>query len=231
MLQENRRMTFDTFVENARAIFDNFPNEQVWVQGGMRPNRQLQKPEAGYCIVIRYDTRTTSAISHFMSKIRSVLPPIVEYSERNLHTTVGTYGKGDMERFVPDSATLLHLMKSIERGISNHSKNLCVEFGRWLYNDEAILISGHPNQDLWYLFQSIGNACQENGYRLEMGRITHITTTRFISGISRQEFEKFIRLMKSAPMIAATKPRAIDLATWRCDGLIFDTVTHNRYYL
>jgi 2'-5' RNA ligase len=224
-------MTFDSFVKNARAIFDSFPNEQVWLQGGLRPNRQLQKPEAGYCIVIRYDEKTTSAISHFMTKIRSVLPPIVEYSEQNLHTTVGTYGKRNMEGFVPDSATLQHLMKSVEKGINNHPQNLRIEFGRWLYNDEAILVSGYPNQDLWYLFQDIENACQENGYPLEMGRIVHITTARFISGVSRQEFEKFILLMKSAPTVTPARPSAIDLATWRCDGLEFNLVTYKRYCL
>lgn len=224
-------MTLDSFVKNAQAIFDSFPNEQVWLQGGLRPNRQLQKPEAGYCIVIRYDEKTTHAISHFMAKIRSVLPPIVEYSEQNLHTTVGTYGKENMERFVPDSATLQYLIKLVEKGINYRPQNLRVEFGRWLYNDEAILVSGYPNQDLWCLFEDIKNACQENGYPLEMGRIVHITTARFISGISRQEFEKFILLMKSAPTVAHTKPSAIDLATWRCDGLEFNLVTHKRYYL
>jgi hypothetical protein len=224
-------MTFDIFVENAQAIFDSFPNEQVWLQGGLRPNRQLQKPEAGYCIVIRYNEKTTGAISHFMTKIRSVLPPLVEYSEKNLHTTVGTYGKRNMEGFVPDSATLQHLMKSVEKGINNHPQNLRVEFGRWLFNDEALLISGYPNQALWCLFQSIRNACQENGYPLEMGRIVHITTARFTSGVSHQAFEKFILLMKSAPTVAPAKPSAIDLATWCCDGLIFDIVTHKRYYL
>ena len=224
-------MIFDNFVENAQTIFDSFPNEQIWLQGGLSPNRQLQKPEAGYCIVIRYDEKTTSVISHFMTNIRFVLPPIVEYSEQNLHTTVGTYGKENMEGFFPNSATLQNLMKSVDKGISNRSQNLCVKFGRWLYNDEAMLISGYPNQDLWYLFQDIKNACQGNGYPLEMARIVHITTARFISGVSRQEFEKFISSMKSAPTIAPAQPSAIDLATWQCDGLEFKLVTHKRYYL
>ena len=224
-------MTFDIFVENARAIFDGFPNEQVWIQGGLRPNRQLQKPEAGYCIVIRYDEKTTSTISHFMTKIRSVLTSIVEYSEQNLHTTVGTYGKGDMKGFISDSATLQHLMKSVEKGINNHLLNLSIEFGRWLYNDEAILISGYPNQDLWHLFQNIGNVCEENGFPLEMRRMMHITTARFIGSVTAQEFEKFSFLMKSAPAIETAIPSSIDLATWCCDGLAFNLDIHKRYRL
>jgi 2'-5' RNA ligase len=231
MAQENVLMNFDTFVEKAQAIFDSFPNEQVWLQGGLRPNRQLQRPEAGLCIVMRYDEMTTSPISHFMTKIRSILPLIVEYSQQNLHTTVGTYGKGDVDGFVPDLITLQHLMRSVEKGIGNRPQNLRVAFGKWLYNDEAILISGFPNEELWQLFQNIGDACQEKGYPLEMARIIHITTARFISSISRPEFEQFVRLMKSAPMIASTKPNAIDLATWHCDGLAFDIVTHKRYWL
>jgi 2'-5' RNA ligase len=231
MAQENLPLTFDTFIEKAQAIPDSFPNEQVWLQGGLRPNRQLQRPEAGYCIVMRYDEMTTSPISHFMTKVRSILPPIVEYSEQNLHTSLGTYGKRDMEGFVPDLAILQQLVKSVEEGIGNRPKNLRVEFGRWLYNDEAILISGSPNQDLWQLFQNIGNACQENGYPSEMARIVHITTARFISSISRPEFEQFVRLMKSAPKLASAKPSTIDLATWHCDGLVFDIAVHRRYRL
>jgi hypothetical protein len=231
MAQENLSMTFDTFVEKARAIFDSFPNEEGWLQSGLRPNRQLQRPEAGYCIVMRYDEMTTRPILHFMTKVCSLLPPIVEYSQQNLHTTVGTYGKGDMEGFVPDLVTLEQLGGSVEKVIGNRPHNLRIEFGRWLYNDEAILISGFPNEDLWQLFQNIGNACQENGYPLEMTRITHITTARFISGILRPEFEQFARIMKSAPTIASVKPSVIDLATWHCDGLTFEIAIQKRYSL
>jgi len=226
--KENRHMTFDVFVKNAQVIFDSFPNEQVWIQGGLRPNRQLQKPEAGYCVVFRYDEKITRVISHFMKKIRSFLPHLVEYNEQNLHTTIGTYGKSNMKEFVPDSAILQLLMESVEKGINNYSQNICIEFRKWLYNDEAILVSGYPNQDLWCLCQNIGNAFQEDGFSLEMGRIIHITTARFTSNVSFQEFEKFSLLMKSAPVLETTKPIAIDLATWRCDGLEFNIVTHKR---
>lgn len=220
-------MTFDTFIEKTQAIFDSFPNEQVWLQGGLRPNRQLQRPEAGYCIMMRYDELTTSPILHFMTKIRSVLLPIVEY----LHTTVATYGKGNMEGFVPDLMTLRQLVKLVEKGIVNRPQNLHIEFGRWLYNDEVVLISGYLNEDLWQLFQNIGTVCQENGYALEMSRVIHITTARFINSISRPEFEEFVHVMKSAPKLASAKPSAIDLATWHCDGLIFDLATYKRYRL
>src|SRR5215216_2287118 len=127
-------MTFNTFVEKARAIFHSFPNEELWLQGGLRPNRQLQRPEAGYCIVLRYDEMTTRAILHFMTKVCSLLPPIVEYSQPNLHTTVGTYGKGDMEGFVPNLVTLQQLGRSVEKAIGNPPPNLRIEFRRWLYN-------------------------------------------------------------------------------------------------
>jgi hypothetical protein len=49
--------------------------------------------------------------------------------------------------------------------------------------------------------------------------------------VSFQEFEKFGLLVKSAPILGTTKPVAIDLATWRCDGLEFNLVTHKRYVL
>jgi hypothetical protein len=224
-------MNFETFTENAQAIFDSFPNEQVWLQGGLRPNPQLQRPEAGYCIVMRYDEMTTGPILRFMTEIRSVLPPIVEYSQNSLHTTVATYGKRDMAGFVPQLETIQHLARSVEKGMGNRSQNLRIEFREWLYNNEAILIAASPSENLWQLFQNIGKVCQENGYSLEMARIAHITTARFISSVSRPEFELFIRLMKSAPAIASTRPRAIDLATWHCDGLTFDLAIHKRYDL
>jgi hypothetical protein len=226
------KIAFETYVENARTIFESFPNERVWLQGGLRPNRQLQKPEAGYCIVLRYDERTTNSILRFMAQVRSVLPPVVEYSEQTLHTTIGTYGKGDMAKFILDSATLSHLAKAIENGMQGHySTNPCVEFGKWLYNEETILVSGYINRDLWHLFQNIENAGRDEGYLLEMGRITHITTARFMSGVTSQEFERFRHLMKSAPIIEPSRPSAIELATWRCDGRQLHLATHKRYNL
>lgn len=224
-------MTFNEYTTNAQAIFDNFPNEHIWRRGGFAPNRQLQHPEAGYCIVLRYDDKTTSAISHFMTKIRSVLPPIVEYDERNFHSTIGVYGKKNLHDFVPESTTLKLLMKSVEKGLTPCPQNPHIEFGKWLYNNEAILLSGYPNQAVWEISQNINHACRENGYALEVGRIIHITTARFISGVTSQVFEQFSKLMKSAPFIKPTKPIALDLATWRCDGLTFDLVTHYQYCL
>jgi hypothetical protein len=224
-------MTFELFTENAQAIFDSFPNERVWLQGGLRPNRQMGQPEAGYCIVLRYAEETTRAIEKFMTRVRFVLPPMVAYNRQNFHTTVGTYGKGNLQGFEPEPATLQRLMASVETGLSNKPHDLRIEFGGWFYNDETILISGYPNLELWRLCQNIGKACQKNGFPLEMGRIMHVTTARFISNVTDQEFDQFSHIMKTAPVIKTTTPSSIDLATWSCDGIEFFLVTHQRYLL
>ena len=181
--------------------------------------------------MIRYDEKTTNMISHFIKKVHTILPPMVEYNERSFHTTIGVFDKGDMKGFVPDFAVLKSLGKSVETGLRNGPENPEVTFEKWLYNNEAILISGYPNQDLWCLSQNIGDACQENRVPLERGPIIHITTARFISGVPRPVFEQFLLLMETVPAIGSTKPSAIDIATWRCDGLTFDIVTHERYSL
>ena len=224
-------MTFESFIANSKAVFKRFPNEQVWLQGGFTPNSQLQKPEEGYCVVLRYDEKTTNLISDFMNKVCTVLPPLVEYNEQSFHTTIGVFAKGDLKGFVPDIALLRLLAKSVETGLRNSPGSPVVTFEKWLYNNEALLISGYPNQDLWRLSQNIGAACQENRVPLERGRILHVTTARFISGVPRPVFEQFLLLMESAPVIGVTKPVAIDVATWQCDGLAFDMVTHERFPL
>ena len=224
-------MTHIDFLENAQSIFESFPNEQVWAQGGLQPKRQLQKPEAGYCVVFRYDEKITSVITHFMAKIHSTLPNLLTYNAENLHTTIGTYGKTDMKEFVSDSTIIRRLEESLEKGLSGHSGNILIEFGKWLYNEEAILIPGYPNQELWHLIQSIGNICQENGLSLDMGRIMHITTARFTENVSFQTFEAFSSIMKTAPVLNGVKPIAIDLATWSCDGLIFNLIPHKHFIL
>jgi hypothetical protein len=224
-------MTFENYLANAQTIFKSFPNQDVWLQGGLKPNRQVQNPEAGYCVVLRYDQETTTALVRFMSKIQAVLPPILEYTQRNLHTTIGVYGKGDMRGFTPDPAALQNLAKSIEQGINNHPQGPLIELGQWLFNDEAMLVSGYPNQALWQIFQNIGNACQKNGHALKMGRIVHITTARFISAVTRPMFEQFANMMESAPVLGPVRPCGIDLAVWRCDGLTFEIITHQRYNL
>lgn len=195
------------------------------------PNRQLQKPEAGYCIVIRYDEKTTDTIAAFMEKVQAILPPIVKYTPHTFHTTIGVYGKEETLDFVPDFELLGYLNKSVEEGLKACSGTPFVEFRQWLFNQEAILVSGSPNENLWHLFQNIKIACQKNGFSLEMGRIVHVTTARFISSVSYHVFERFMHVMKSAPIIESTKPEAVDLASWRCDGLLFDLVTHQRYAL
>ena len=223
--------SFDTYIANTKVIFGSFPNERVWSQGGLMPNRQLQEPEAGYCIVLRYAEDTTDSISHLMSQIRAILPPVVEYNERNLHSTIGVYSKQRMSEFVPEPVALKGLRMAIEDGISRRPHNLRVELDHWLLNNETIVIPGYPNHDLWRLAKSIGDICSRDGYELEMAQIIHVTTARFISGVSYPIFQQLTRLVKSSPRIGSVKPAAIELATWRCDGLMFELDTHSRYSL
>jgi hypothetical protein len=224
-------MTFEGFITNSKAIIERFPNQQVWLQGGFSANRQLYKPEAGYCIVIRYDEKTTSLISHFIQELYSILPPVVEYNERSFHTTIGVFNKSELKGFVPDPSVLKLLSKSVQAGLWKGTENPEVTFEKWAFNNEAILVPGYPNHDLWCLAQNIMNACHENRVPLEPWRIIHITTARFIHGVSQQVFKQFLLLMESAPALEPTKPIAIDVATWRCDGLTFEMATHERYPL
>jgi len=227
----NPTMTLESFLASSKAIFERFPNEQVWLQGGFLPNRQLQDPEAGYCVVLRYDETTTDVLLQFMSKVYAILPPVVEYNARSFHTTLGVFAKGELNGFVPDVAVLEALGKSVETGLSNSPHNPRVTFAEWLFNCETMLVPGYPNQDLWELAQNIGKACQENRVPLEPGRMLHTTTARFIHAVSRPIFEQFLRLMETAPLIQPAKPSAIEVATWRCDGLTFELATHERYPL
>jgi 2'-5' RNA ligase len=224
-------MTFADYITNAQGIFDRFPNETVWAQGGVKPNRQIENPEAGYCIVFRYDEETAGAISQFMTQLHAALPPMVVYNAPNLHTTIGVYGKRRLQEFEPDQAITKRLASSIQEGLRHCPHNPGLELQKWLFNNEAVLVSGSPNEALWRLAQDIGRAGQRNGFKLEMSRITHITTARFIVDFTKQIFDHFVFLMKSAPLIGAVKPNAIDLATWQCDGLSFKLATHNRFFL
>ena len=224
-------MTFESFIENSKAIFEQFPNEQVWFQGGLVPNRQLQTPEAGYCVAIRYDEITTHAISAFMRKAYAILPPTVEYNIQSFHSTIGVFAKGDLSEFLPDITILESLRKSVASALIKAPGNPRVQFGKWLFNAEAILVSGFPNHDLWNLSQAIGTACQENRVPLEQGRIIHITTARFISAVSGRVFNQFTRLMETAPVLKPAKPSAIAVATWRCDGLTFEITPHEQFPL
>jgi hypothetical protein len=224
-------MTYNNYLQTAQSIFDGFPNEQIWAQGGFQVNHQLQKPEAGYCVVLRYDEKVTSVIAQFMKKIHAVLPGPLTYNEENLHSTIGTFGKMDMNAFVPDPTIIRYLAESVEKGISGCSRNIGIDFGKWLYNEEAILVSGHPNQALWHLCLNIENTLQENNLPIAMGRIMHITTARFTGSVSFQAFEQFRGIMKSAPVLGSAKPIAIDLATWSCDGLNFKLHIHTHFSL
>ena len=224
-------MTFTDYIKNAHDIFDRFPNEAVWMQGGIKPNRQVGNPEAGYCIVFHYDEQTATIIREFMTRLQADLPPMLVYDAHNLHTTIGVYGKRELQEFEPDQAIIKRLASSIQEELRHCPPNLCLELGKWLFNNEAVLVPGFPNEALWSLSQGIGDACNLNDLPLKMSRIMHITTARFIDDFNKQMFDRFVFLMKSAPLIGVIKPTAIDVATWQCDGLSFKLATHNRFFL
>jgi hypothetical protein len=166
-----------------------------------------------------------------MTHLHAALPPMVVYDAHDLHSTIGVYGKRRLQEFEPDQAVIKRLARSIQAGLRHCPQNPGLELHKWLFNNEAILVSGYPNEALWRLAQDIGQACQLNGFKLEISRIAHITTARFTVDFTKQMFNHFVFLMKSAPLIGAVKPNTIDLATWQCDGLSFKLATHNRFCL
>ena len=103
-------------------------------------------------------------------------------------------------------------------------KSDCITMKPYLFR---IILTG----ELWHLCQDIEKSFQENGFSLDMGRIIHITTTRFSSQISFQEIEQFDLLVKSAPILGTMKPVLIGLAAWNCDGMKLNLVSHERFIL
>ena len=166
-----------------------------------------------------------------MTRLYADLPPMLVYDAHNLHTTIGVYGKRELQEFETDQAIIKRLASSIQEELRRCPPNPCLELGKWLFNNEAVLVSGFPNEALWSLSQRIGRVCNLNDLSLDTPRIMHITTARFIDNFNKKMFDQFVFLMKSAPLIGAVKPNAIDVATWQCDGLSFKLATHNRFLL
>lgn len=182
-------------------------------------------------MVLRYPVEITQTIAEFTAQVRAILPPIVAYRESDLHSTIGTYGKRDLAGFAAEDGRLMRLSAAVEKALARLPPNPVVELGGWLYNAEAVLISGYPNQDLWRLFKAIEAACRENDVALEMGRIIHVTTARFIHKVTHSVFEQFVRLMQTAPRLGSTRLAAVELAIWRCDGLTFALLPRVRFEL
>jgi hypothetical protein len=217
---------YTLFINHAQAIFDRFPNQQVFEQGGLRPNPQLRRPEAGYALALRYPAPAVAAIARFLDQMYAVLPPCVEYGAPNLHTTLGVYGKTALPGFAPAPETLRCLAAALAAGLAHRPPDLQIRFGPWLYNAEAVIIAAYPDPALWQLFQALGRACQAAGCPLEMSWGPHLTAARFIAPLALPAAAPFMRLMQSAPLIAPARPSAIDLVTWTCNGHKFELLTH-----
>lgn len=222
---------FERFNDRSDTRIASFPNEKVWDQGGFRPNRQLLAPEAGYCVILRYPEDVAGALSRFAAEIRTVLPPVVAYCEASLHTTIGVYRKGDLEAFVPDPNVQCALKKAVEEGVKRCEGPLRIALETWLFNHEAVLCAGKPNLETWNMVQSIGAACSQRGLELEMARMLHVSVARWITGVDELVFKKFVDVMARAPALGPVHLAAVDVATWRCDGLTFVLDVHHRFRL
>lgn len=201
---------------------ESFPNERIRDQGRFLPNRQLQAPEAGCCVVLRYGRNVTNLLSRFMENIRALLPPIVAYDESSFHTTLGVFQKSDPGTFRRDPTIYRVLAEAVEESMEVLHDRPGIDLMKWLYNQEALLCGGLPNRSLWEFSCRVGEICVARGIPLEMGRMMHITTARFIEGVDQAVFNRFVALMRDAPVPGPVYPRAVDVAAWRCDGLVFE---------
>lgn len=215
-------MNFDSYITESRTAMEAFPNERIRDRGCFMPNRQLQTPEAGTCIVLRYDRNVADVLTRLLVPLREILPPIVDYDESTFHTTLGVFQKSAPGDFRQNPTTFRVLAEAVEEGVESLRDRPQIDLVKWLYNREALLCGGLPNRSLWELSRRIGAACRARGFPLEMSRMMHITTARFIKDAGPAVFDKFVARVRDAPVPGVTGPRAVDVAGWRCDGVTFE---------
>lgn len=169
----------ESFYKIQNEIYKDFEYKTSRIEEiGIIPNKRILEGESAYLIGINHEINITEKVSEISTNISSIAEGVVQYDEKNIHTTISPYL---LEPIVKESDDeTIKTLKDIVNKVINSSKwDISMTFKKVLMNQDSIIALGYPTDSFIELSHEINKLAATEGIELRMPKMAHITVARF----------------------------------------------------
>jgi len=198
-------------------IYDSFRHQME--QDTLNSQCTIKGVDAGFLVVLKYDTTVTDAIGKLSSSVNLALPSI-EYGAHNIHTTLLTGPKiaadASEEDIQEQWDNLKHWFDQQGKAIANmYLEDVRIDFSAYLYNSNSLIAASEGNDAFWQLAETLMTAANLMGQPLNMPWGSHVTVSRFLQ--DDKNLQRIATLIKCAPQLQEATPVDVQLVRFECD--------------
>lgn len=199
----------------------------------MRSIRQLQiapcvkEPTSGYIVAFRHSDPISQKLERLSSNVAELVPSL-RFSRFDVHTTITVYQKQPADTFKVDSKILNSLRSAFHKIDISHLRSVRIDYQECLFNSEAVIAAGQPNDAFWQVGENLQNAGKQYGLDLRMPWGGHITVGRYL-----KESDKILELSElitnHMPIIGISTPLSVVVGHFECNKSGFRLYTDAEY--
>lgn len=178
----------------------------------------VQEPTAGYIVAWLYPDTVMTAVAHFNGRIHEIVPAM-RFGKDNAHTTITVYQRRPLSRLELNKQILLSLTAACNNLDRRLLRAVRIDFKEWLFNQEAVIAAGQPNDAFWQVGEELQKLGKAYGLKLRMPWGAHMTVARFLSTSDR--VNDLIELTRQTPSLGQCQPRAIGVGHYECGPSTF----------
>jgi hypothetical protein len=182
------------------------------------------EPKGGYLIAFRHNNQFMDRVTTFSSKISACIPSL-RYTHSNLHTTITVYQHQPLQHFQPDRNILDTLHSTCQRIDQDALYAVSITFQEWLFNREAVIVAGQPNDAFWAVAESVQEQGKYANMDLRMPWGAHVTVARYMK--DSEAVKELTSVVDMAPALGESRPTSIWVGYHRTTSDGVDFVPHS----
>ena len=204
---------FQEYVLKQNKIYDEF-------RATMHSIQQLQiascvkESTAGYIVAFRHSDTISQELERFSANVAELVPSL-RFSRFDVHTTITVYQKQPLDTFKVDSKILNSLRSAFHKVDTSYLRSVRIDYQECLFNSEAVIIAGNPNDAFWQVGESLQKAGKQYGLDLRMPWGAHITVGRYMEGSGKiPELSELVA--NRMPKLGVSIPVSVVVGHYEC---------------
>jgi len=189
----------------------------------------VQEPTAGYIVAFRHPDAIARKFEQFSASVAKLVPSL-QFSRSDVHTTITVYEKQPLATFNVNSEILNQLEAACHRIDPSSLQAVHIEYSEWLFNSEAVIAAGHPNDAFWTVGENLREVGKQYGLDWRMPWGGHVTVGRYLAD-SNKVNELRALVTKHAPKLGHSKPVAVIVGSYECSESGFRLFTKSLRYI
>ncbi len=204
---------------NQNRIYENDFRAKMNLLHRVQAASCVNEPSAGYLVAWLYSDALMEKVAEVNGRINQIVPTI-RFGKGSAHTTITVYQKQPLASFKINRQTLTSLTEACNNLDTQLLQAVQIDFKEWLFNQEAFIAAGQPNDPFWQVGEALQAAGKARGLTLRMPWGAHMTVGRFLTPSGN--VNDLNKLAQQTPTLRLCNPCAIVISHYKAGPSAFE---------